>query len=185
MIGAHNLSGLLQSCQQTSKCYFIVNLPPVALGKQSKNSRACSYLCGTPQGLRQPAAWFEELDEMIDDQLPLLVIPHHGHKHLSGKNRGNKWNCGSEVELSKENYHLNKESKNILTDRNTSKVRNKETCLSTEGEKCYYCQHKNGSVTRTRGSYVELKVSLIWPKHPSNLCCTHTLITDSFIYSMF
>lgn len=42
----------------------------------------CSYLCGTAQRLRQPAAGFEELDEVIDDQLSLLVIPHHGHKNL-------------------------------------------------------------------------------------------------------
>ncbi len=44
--------------------------------------QTCSYLCGTAQRLRQPAAGFEELDEVIDDQLSLLVIPHHGHENL-------------------------------------------------------------------------------------------------------
>lgn len=45
-------------------------------------SSACSYLRGTPQRLRQPAARLEELNEVIDDQLSLLVVPHHGHEDL-------------------------------------------------------------------------------------------------------
>ena len=42
----------------------------------------CSHLCGAAQGLRQPAARPEQLQQVVDDQLSLLVIPHHGHEHL-------------------------------------------------------------------------------------------------------
>lgn len=41
-----------------------------------------SDLFRTSQRLRQSAACLQELDEVIDDQLPLFVVPHHGHKHL-------------------------------------------------------------------------------------------------------
>lgn len=47
----------------------------------------CSHLWRAAQRLRQPAARVQELIEVIDNQLALLVVAHHGHKNLSGTTR--------------------------------------------------------------------------------------------------
>lgn len=64
---------------------IFVHVQCVRSGTKQKIKHKCSTftdLFRTPQGLRQPAACFKELVEVIDNQLSLLVIPHHGHKHL-------------------------------------------------------------------------------------------------------
>lgn len=47
-----------------------------------ENCNTCFYLCGTAKRLRQPTARFKKFDEVINNQLSLLVISHHGHKNL-------------------------------------------------------------------------------------------------------
>lgn len=69
------------------RCNIFVHVKCVRTEEWNKtvDKHKCSTftdLFRTPQGLRQPAACFKELVEVIDNQLSLLVIPHHGHKHL-------------------------------------------------------------------------------------------------------